>query len=190
MKFQCDPTHEMVFKVLEQELSIFQIYANNCYYNLKLQKGFTKDVYGPKCEYYTKIDFGIGADFKVFFYRDKLKFVPNFVARTLYYNTFKELEQKVEKICIKHFGVLINPKNPDTYINRGRLKFEQQDYKGAIADFTSAIDIDPENAAAYRFRSDSKIKLEDFKGATADDNKVWEIDPKFSAYDAIKKHCN
>ena len=98
------------------------------------------------------------------------------------------MEQKIRKILIKHFALKVYPKNADSYIRRGILKAELEDYHEAIEDFTKAIEIDSKNAAAYRFRSDSKIKLQDFKGAKLDDKMVTEIDPEFSAYEAIKKY--
>lgn len=46
-------------------------------------------------------------------------------------------------------AIVANPRNPDLYISRGRLKGVAADYKGAIADFSKAIEIYPKATAAF-----------------------------------------
>ena len=65
------------------------------------------------------------------------------------------------------------------YFVQGNAKIEQQDYKGAFADYTKAIIIDPNYANAYCQRGKSKIDLMDYHGAIADFTKAIEFEPKF-----------
>ncbi|MDJ0554731.1 MAG: tetratricopeptide repeat protein [Microcoleaceae cyanobacterium MO_207.B10] len=55
-------------------------------------------------------------------------------------------------------------------------KYEQQNYKAALAEFNQALEIEPGNADAYIYRGDVKEKLEDNHGAIADYNQAINID--------------
>lgn len=66
----------------------------------------------------------------------------------------------------------------EEYYNRGNSKNSLQDYKGAIADFTKAIELDIEGASAYYGRGVAKIGLQDYEGAIADNTKAIELEPK------------
>ena len=66
----------------------------------------------------------------------------------------------------------------DDYVNAGVEKGKRGDFKGAIADFTRAIDIDPQYAYAYFNRGTAKRKSGDSQGAIADFNKAIEINPQ------------
>ena len=66
-----------------------------------------------------------------------------------------------------------------------------EDYKGAIFDFTKAIELNPQSPDAYYARGIAKVHLEDYRGAIADYNKTIELNPKSAdAYYArsIAKH--
>jgi tetratricopeptide (TPR) repeat protein len=54
------------------------------------------------------------------------------------------------------------------YVNKGMAKFELKDYKGAIEDFSKAIELDSKDAIVYHKRAESKLHLKDFKGAFED----------------------
>ena len=79
----------------------------------------------------------------------------------------------------------------EEYLNRGRYfladilfqglsKADLQDYYGAIADYTKAIEIDPNYADTYNNRGVSKRRLQDYTGAIADYTKAIEIDPNYT----------
>ena len=68
----------------------------------------------------------------------------------------------------------------DDYFNRGNSKYDLQDYRGAIADFTKAIELKPNNADIYFNRGNSKQKLQDRRGCIADLTKAIEIDPNYA----------
>ena len=52
-----------------------------------------------------------------------------------------------------------------------------QDYYGAIADYTKAIEINPNDGDAYYNRGASKGDIEDYYGAIADFTKAIDINP-------------
>src|SRR3990172_1005476 len=63
-------------------------------------------------------------------------------------------------------------------INTGINKQKNNDFNGAIFDFTKAIKIDPENDLAYYYRGLSKFYLQDYPGAINDCNAAIKINPK------------
>ena len=65
------------------------------------------------------------------------------------------------------------------YYNRGRAKRSLEDYKGAIADYTKAIELTSkvENQnVLLKNRGNTKTDLEDYEGAIADYTKAIELD--------------
>ncbi len=63
-----------------------------------------------------------------------------------------------------------------SFFHQGVTKYEQQNYKAALAEFNQALEIEPGNADAYIYRGDVKEKLEDNHGAIADYNQAINID--------------
>jgi tetratricopeptide (TPR) repeat protein len=85
------------------------------------------------------------------------------------------------------------PPNPNLtasdYFLRASTKYDQNDYEGAIADYTEAIRIDPRNADAYNGRGLAKAKnyikainSYDLVAAIADYNKAININPNIAAF--------
>ena len=64
------------------------------------------------------------------------------------------------------------------YLDRGIAKAELNDYKGAIGEFTKAIEINPKDAEAYAYRGNAKTQIQDYIGSIPDFTKAIEIDPK------------
>jgi tetratricopeptide (TPR) repeat protein len=52
------------------------------------------------------------------------------------------------------------------------------DFSGAIADYTNAIDIDPQNYYPYEGRADIKKEIKDYYGAISDYLKAIEVNSK------------
>jgi len=74
------------------------------------------------------------------------------------------------------FGQLSLGQTADDYYSNGRVKSEDyQDYRGAIADFTTAIELEPNNTIFYFHRAYAKEYLENHEGAIADFTKVIEF---------------
>ena len=68
------------------------------------------------------------------------------------------------------------------YVKRGLNRFEKNDFKRAINDFTRAIRINPENKDIYLVRANAKIKCEQFKKAIEDFNLYLQCNSN-------KAHC-
>jgi len=66
------------------------------------------------------------------------------------------------------------------YLDNGSAKYYQEDYTGAVADFTRAIELDPNYAVAYNNRGAAKDELKDYIGAIEDCNKAIELDPNYA----------
>tara|TARA_Y100001968_G_C19271517_1_gene674497 strand:- start:224 stop:826 length:603 start_codon:yes stop_codon:yes gene_type:complete len=68
----------------------------------------------------------------------------------------------------------------DFYYNKGMLKhYLEEDYSGAISDYTKAIEINPRYAKAYLNRGSAKSGLTDYSGAISDYSKAIEINPRY-----------
>jgi serine/threonine protein kinase len=74
---------------------------------------------------------------------------------------------------------LIDPQNAEDYNLRGLLRFENQDFSGALADFDKAIELDPKDVFAYCNRGALKgVYLNDVSEALADFDKAIKLDPE------------
>jgi len=85
--------------------------------------------------------------------------IPFEILSLLYKKDFKifsEEDCKTAEVCFK----------------KGKEKFENKDYRGAIEDFSKVIEIDPNSAASHYFRAASKSNLEDYSGAEEDYTKT------------------
>lgn len=65
----------------------------------------------------------------------------------------------------------------EEYAKSGNLKFSQEDFNGAIDDYTKWIELDPLNAIAYTNRGNAKSNIQDFEGAISDFTEAIEINP-------------
>ena len=65
----------------------------------------------------------------------------------------------------------------EEYFNRGNAKSDQNNYKGAIVDYTNAIEINPKNAFFYYKRGFAEYCLQNYNDAIADHSKSIELDP-------------
>lgn len=63
------------------------------------------------------------------------------------------------------------------FFSSGLSRAKSKDYKGAILDYTRAIDFNPNNYMAYTNRGTSKANLKDYQGALSDLTKAIEINP-------------
>lgn len=62
------------------------------------------------------------------------------------------------------------------YFDKAMKKAEAGNTKGAIADYTKAINLDSKFVEAYQNRGVAKLKLNDLKGAQSDFTKTIELD--------------
>jgi tetratricopeptide (TPR) repeat protein/S1-C subfamily serine protease len=91
-------------------------------------------------------------------------------------NLLGELKQYSNAIEIYN-QIIARGEKSWVYSNRGNIKAESGDKKGAIADYDRAIAIDSQYTAAYSSRGIVKSELGDKKGAIADFNLAIAIDP-------------
>ena len=66
------------------------------------------------------------------------------------------------------------------YFTRAFEKHKLKDFKGAIADYSKAIEINPRNYGVFYNRAECKREIEDFQGAINDNSKAIEINPRMS----------
>ena len=78
------------------------------------------------------------------------------------------------KIVILNSDMAI-AESADFYNKRGNEKYDAEDYKGAISDFSKAIKINPQHEEAYNNRGNVKLDLNIYKGAISDFSKVIKI---------------
>lgn len=81
-----------------------------------------------------------------------------------------------------NYRILLEYDLTDVYIDRAELKRDLGDYRGAIQDFSKAIELNPNDAYAYMLRGFTKIKLADQQGAIQDFNKAVELSPSNSIF--------
>ena len=65
------------------------------------------------------------------------------------------------------------------YNKRGNEKYDAEDYKGAIKDYTKAIKINPQYSDAYNKRGNVKLDLNLYKEAIKDYTKAIKINPQY-----------
>ena len=65
----------------------------------------------------------------------------------------------------------------ETYFTWGNTKYDLGDYKGAIADYDSAIRLNPDDASAYYNRGNAKYKLGQHSAAIADYDSAIRLNP-------------
>lgn len=63
------------------------------------------------------------------------------------------------------------------FFQAGNLKSEQNDFKGAIEDYTNALKISPNDAYAYLYRAKARFKIEDFQGTIDDYTLAMKYEP-------------
>jgi len=72
-----------------------------------------------------------------------------------------------------------NPTNIFAYNSRGIAKYEMQDLKGSIADYSKAIEINSNYNAAYFNRAISFYETSQIEASLNDYNKAIELNPSF-----------
>jgi len=80
-------------------------------------------------------------------------------------------------LTLSNYGIKLNPGNSDAHYYRGLLREKQGDLKGALEDYTSAIQFDPEHAKAYNNRGAIRKNQADLAGALADFNNAIRLQP-------------
>lgn len=74
-------------------------------------------------------------------------------------------------------GIRLMPREVGLYINRAFLRYELDDYFGAMADYDYALTLDPVNVPALFNRALLRMETRDFDRAVGDLTRVLELDP-------------
>ena len=74
----------------------------------------------------------------------------------------------------------VNAQDGFFFFIRGDQKYEAEDYKGAIKDYSKGLEIYPNNGNAYLQRGNAKEELKDYEGAIKDYEKAIQLNPKDS----------
>jgi tetratricopeptide (TPR) repeat protein len=70
----------------------------------------------------------------------------------------------------------------EDFFNNGKVKDSLKDFKGAISDYSKAIELNPDNADYYYRRGNAKYFSDDDKGSIVDFNKAIELNPDNADY--------
>jgi tetratricopeptide (TPR) repeat protein len=74
--------------------------------------------------------------------------------------------------------VLLSQVSADDYYRRGNRRYDQQDFLGAIEDYTESIRINPNADNAYNNRGNARLNSQDLQGAISDYNRALRINPE------------
>jgi tetratricopeptide (TPR) repeat protein len=88
--------------------------------------------------------------------------------------TVADLDQEI--VDLGH-TIALNPKNANSYRERGLRYGRKRDYDKAISDFDKAISLAPNDARAHYFRALAWHRKNDPKRALVDYDKAIELDP-------------
>ena len=65
--------------------------------------------------------------------------------------------------------------NAEFYYKSGNEKYDSENFKGALSDFSKAIKINPDDGESYLELSEIRMSLGDYKRALSDNNKAFKI---------------
>jgi tetratricopeptide (TPR) repeat protein len=74
-----------------------------------------------------------------------------------------------------------NPNDAEAYRHRGTIRsHSQEDFSGAIADFSKAIELDPNRADIYNYRGTSYFWIKEYQKAIKDYDRAITLNPKLT----------
>jgi len=85
-------------------------------------------------------------------------------------------------------AVYLDPSLPGVFSLRGVMKLSNNDFLGAIDDFTKAIESDPDDVHAYFNRGIAFFNVGMKRNACKDWHKAGDLG-NFSAYNYISRYC-
>lgn len=94
---------------------------------------------------------------------------------------------KTEQIVVQQiraqitgFSVNIMQMSAEDYYERGGNRYEQDDFEGAIAEYTGAIELNPHYTYAYCGRGLARIGKGDLEGAIGDASEAIRLNPNYA----------
>jgi tetratricopeptide (TPR) repeat protein len=94
---------------------------------------------------------------------------------------YYKLKQPVKALTYLEKAIEIDPNNGNAYRFRGEIKYDKNDNKGAVQDYTKAISSNA-NASNYFSRGLAYYYLKDYKKAIQDMNKAIQLNPNAAQY--------
>ena len=94
-----------------------------------------------------------------------------------YQYSFKEINDSENAIKYLTKAINLNPNNVFYIDSRAELRFDLKDYKGAIEDYSKAIELEP-LAYYYTARGNAKYNLNDFRSSIEDYTNAIKLEPK------------
>lgn len=91
----------------------------------------------------------------------------------------KRLIAQQKELLIKHYGVVLaaSPEAAATWARRGRLRFELQDWSGAVADLVSASTLDAQDVGSAHLEIQARLNLGDHNEALERLERLLALDP-------------
>ena len=89
------------------------------------------------------------------------------------------MKKNLTTFVIFFFSLTTFGQTAQEYFQSGNIKYSQQDFKGAIKDFDSAIKVDKEYQDAYFNRAMCKMNIISCESAIKDFTKLIKLDPTF-----------
>lgn len=86
----------------------------------------------------------------------------------------KDLQEAEESLSSV---IKLLPRESGLYINRAFIRYQLDDYTGAMADFDMAISLDPTNLIALFNRSMLRMEVRDFNNAVSDLDAILKLNP-------------
>jgi tetratricopeptide (TPR) repeat protein len=78
-------------------------------------------------------------------------------------------------------AIRANPNDAEAYMHRGLIRsHSQEDFQGAIEDFSRVIQLDRDHAEAYNYRGTAYFWLNQYQQALADYNQAIRLDSKLT----------
>jgi tetratricopeptide (TPR) repeat protein len=104
--------------------------------------------------------------------------------------------KKREAIIYYGHAIRLDPRDVQSYYQRGICYYDSEQYLKAFEDFNKAIELSPDYSDAYLRRGWTKIKLERYEDSIKDFSRALEIRPDFVgvyiargvAYEKLKKY--
>ena len=141
------------------------------------------------CKRQIRTTFNSSEIMKTLFFLLPSTFSPIYYGQTAndYFEKGKSLELQLripkEIYCLAILLISFSGYGQQSYYNNGVTKQKLGDHKGAIADFTKAIEITDNDYMAYVNRGVSKDELGDYRGAISDYTKAIEVHPDYKAFE-------